>query len=90
MLSLMALQVLFSFGLAISPSYAHKAKVKTAQAQDDTVGHIQKLALVEGTVAVHEAPVLIEGSSDPKPPLSLKEVEKFNFDFGSGFSSGSI
>jgi type IV secretory pathway VirB10-like protein len=76
-------------GVSAAPSYAHKAKVDRANTPQVAEG--EKIALMEGTVTVHEAPSeAVEETSAVKPPLTLKQVEKYDLNFGSSFGGPGI
>jgi type IV secretory pathway VirB10-like protein len=76
-------------GVTAVPSYAHKAKADRANTQQVAEG--EKIALMEGTVTVHEPSTnSVEETTAIKPPLTLKQVEKYNLDFGSSFGGPGI
>jgi hypothetical protein len=76
-------------GVSAVPSYAHKAKANRANTQQVAEG--EKIALVEGTVTVHESQAeAAEETPAVKPPLSLKQVEKYDLNFGSSFGGPGI
>jgi hypothetical protein len=91
-LSVVVLESIVLTGMAATPSYAHKSKAEKAATQQmlKEQSTPEKLALMEGSVTVHEGQTVEAETPAIKPPMSLKEVEKYNFDFGSGFASGSI
>ena len=76
-------------GVSAAPSYAHKAKVDRANTQQVAEG--EKIALMEGNVTVHEAPSeAVDETPAVKPPLTLKQVEKYDLNFGSSFGGPGI
>jgi type IV secretory pathway VirB10-like protein len=86
--TLLLLSVVFT-GVSAVPSYAHKAKADRANTQQVAEG--EKIALMEGTVTVHEAPTeAVEETTAVKPPLSLKQVEKYDLNFGGSFGAPGI
>lgn len=90
-LSLAVLEAVAFAGMSALPSFAHQSKAEKAAAQQVSEDRLagQKLALVEGSVAVHQAPVAVEEAPAIKRPLTLKQVESYNIDFG-GFGGGSL
>ena len=86
--TLLLLSVLLA-GVSAAPSYAHKAKPVSARSQQIAQG--EKIALMEGNVTVQEVPSeAVQDTTAVKPPLSLKQVEKYDLDFGSSFGSPGI
>jgi type IV secretory pathway VirB10-like protein len=76
-------------GVTAAPSYAHKAKAGRASTQQVADG--EKIALMEGTVTVHEPSAdSVEETTAIKPPLTLKQIEKYNLDFGGSFGGPGI
>ncbi|HEY9760094.1 MAG TPA: hypothetical protein V6C97_33365 [Oculatellaceae cyanobacterium] len=82
LLSLVVLQSLVVVGAAPSFARSHKATEATKQQTSMTDG--EKLALIEGTVTVHQ-PETVEEQVKAPAPMSLREVESF-----SGASLGSF
>ena len=91
-LSLVVLETLVMTGVAATPSFAnHKSKADGAASQQVSLDRVsgEKLALVEGTVTVHQAPATVEETRVVQPPLTYKQIEKYNMDFGS-FGAGGL
>jgi hypothetical protein len=91
-LSLIVLESIVMTGIAATPSFAnHKSKADRAASQQVSQDNVsgEKLALVEGTVTVHQAPDTVEETRVVQPPLTYKQIEKCNMDFGS-FGAGGL